>query len=191
MRKQKLDMMSILQENEAIIEGHFELPNGLHIQNYVDTDVLFQYPGLTTKIAQALADLFDKQIDVVLAPTAQNAIIAQEVARVKGARALSAYFSNGKMRLKGHVKIEPGQKVLIVDNVSMTGRTSRQAASLITMMNANAVGIAVIVDRSDSGAVDNIPLRSLLNYPLQTYYAGDCPMCKEGLPLKKQDGDEL
>ena len=191
MRKQKLDMMSILQENEAIIEGHFELPNGLHIQNYVDTDVLFQYPGLTTKIAQALADLFDKQIDVVLAPTAQNAIIAQEVARVKGARALSAYFSNGKMRLKGHVKIEPGQKVLIVDNVSMTGRTSRQAASLITMMNASAVGIAVIVDRSDSGAVDNIPLRSLLNYPLQTYYAGDCPMCKEGLPLKKQDGDEL
>ena len=61
MRKQKIDMMSILQENEAIIDGHFELPNGLHIQSYIDTDVLFQYPGLTTKIAQALADLFDSQ----------------------------------------------------------------------------------------------------------------------------------
>ena len=189
MKKQKIDMMSILQENEAIIEGHFELPNGLHIQNYIDTDVLFQYPGLTTKIAQGLADLFERPIDVVLAPTAHNAIIAQEVARVRGARALSAYYANGTMRLKGHVKIEPGQKVLIVDNVSMTGRTSRQAASLITMLKAVPVGIAVIVDRSESGAVDNIPLRSLLNYPLQTYYAGDCPMCKEGLTLKKTGED--
>ena len=189
MRKQKIDMMSILQENEAIIEGHFELPNSLHIQNYIDTDVLFQYPGLTTKIAQGLADLFDKKIDVVLAPTAHNAIIAQEVARIKGARALTAICVNGKMRLKGHVKIEPGQKVLIVDNVSMTGRTSRQAAALVAMHQADTIGIAVIVDRSDSGAVDNIPLRSLLNYPLQTYYAGDCPMCKEGLTLKKTGED--
>lgn len=189
MRKQKIDMMSILQENEAIIDGHFELPNGLHIQSYIDTDVLFQYPGLTTKIAQALADLFDRPIDVVLAPTAHNAIIAQEVARVKGARALSAHYVNGKMRLKGNVKIEPGQKVLIVDNVSMTGRTSRQAANLVAMLQADTIGIAVIVDRSDCGVVDNIPLRSLLNYPLQTYYAGDCPMCKEGLPLRKQGED--
>ena len=167
----------------------FELPNGLHIQNYIDTDVLFQYPGLTTKIAQGLADLFERKIDVVLAPTAHNAIIAQEVARVKGARALTAINVNGKMRLKGHVKIEPNQKVLIVDNVSMTGRTSRQAAALIKMLQADPIGIAVIVDRSDSGAVDNIPLRSLLNYPLQTYYAGDCPMCKEGLSLKTPGED--
>jgi orotate phosphoribosyltransferase len=177
-KKPKIDIISILGENDAIKDGHFELPCGLHIQSYVDTSVIMQYPSIASKIAKAMADLFDKKIDVVFSATVENAIIAQEVARVKNARAIFAITEDGTMKLKGGMVIRPKENVLIVDNVTMTGRKVKEAVSLVRLLNANAVGVAVIVDRSSSGAIGNLPLRSLLSYPLDTYEPAKCPMCK-------------
>lgn len=186
LKKHNIDIISILGENDAITDGHFELPCGLHIQSYVDTNVVMQYPSIASRIACALADLFDKNPDVVLAPTAENSIIAQEVARVKNARSVFAVKENGVMKLKGSMQIKPGEKVLIVDNVTMTGRKINEAVGLVKMLNAHAIGIAVIVDRSCDGAKGNVPLRSLLSYPLDTYEPESCPMCKAGIKLVKK-----
>jgi orotate phosphoribosyltransferase len=185
LKKSKIDIISILGENAAISDGHFELPCGLHIQSYVDTAVIMQYPSIASKIARALADLFDKKIDVVFSATAENSIIAQEVARVKNARSVFAIMEGGVMKLKGGMIIRPSERVLIVDNVIMTGRKVKEAAALAELLNAVPVGVAVIVDRSESGAIGNLPLRSLLSYPLDTYTPGECPMCKAGKKLKK------
>lgn len=186
LRKPKIDIISVLEENEAFIDGHFELPGGLHIQNYVDTAAVMQYPNLAAKIGAALADLFEGPVDAVFSPTPENSILAQEVARVKNARAVFATDADGTMQLKGVMKINPGENVLIVDNVTMTCRKVREAASLIKMLKANVVGAAVIVDRSTTGAVGNIALRSLLSYPLDSYKPEDCPMCKAGVNLTKK-----
>lgn len=186
LRKPKIDIISVLEENEAFIDGHFELPGGLHIQNYVDTAAVMQYPNLAAKIGAALADLFEGPVDAVFSPTPENSILAQEVARVKNARAVFATEAGGTMQLKGVMKINPGENVLIVDNVTMTCRKVREAASLIKMLKANVVGAAVIVDRSTTGAVGNIALRSLLSYPLDSYEPEDCPMCKAGVNLTKK-----
>lgn len=185
LKKPKIDMISILGENDAIKDGHFELPCGLHIQSYVDTSAVMQYPSLAGKIAAAMADLFDKKIDVVLAATAENSIIAQEVARVKQARAVYAVMEDGIMKLKGAMTLNPGENVLIVDNVTMTGRKVKEAAAMVEMLKANTIGIAVIVDRSSCGADYGIPLRSLLSYPLDTYEPEHCPMCKAGTKLTR------
>lgn len=186
LRKPKIDIISVLEENEAFIDGHFELPGGLHIQNYVDTAAVMQYPNLAAKIGAALADLFEGPVDAVFSPTPENSILAQEVARVKNARAVFATDAGGTMQLKGVMKINPGENVLIVDNVTMTCRKVREAASLIKMLKANVVGAAVIVDRSTTGAVGNMALRSLLSYPLDSYEPEDCPMCKAGVNLTKK-----
>lgn len=186
LRKPKIDIISVLEENEAFIDGHFELPGGLHIQNYVDTAAVMQYPNLAAKIGAALADLFEGPVDAVFSPTPENSILAQEVARVKNARAVFATEAGGTMQLKGVMKINPGENVLIVDNVTMTCRKVREAASLIKMLKANVVGAAVIVDRSTTGAVGNMALRSLLSYPLDSYKPEDCPMCKAGVNLTKK-----
>ena len=185
MKKPKLDIISIVGENAAIKDGHFELPGGLHVQSYVDTSVIMQYPSIAAKIARALADLFEKKADVIFAATVENAIIAQEVARVKGARAVFAFTENGVMKLKGGMIIRSGENVLIVDNVTMSGRKVREAAELAALLGANVLGVAVIVDRSSGGAVGNLPLRSLLCYPLDTYAPEDCPMCKAKTKLDK------
>ncbi len=186
LKKRNIDIISILGENDAITDGHFELPCGLHIQSYVDTNVVMQYPGVASRIAASLADLFDKKPDVVLAPTAENSILAQEVARVKNARSVFAVMENGVMKLKGSMNIKPEEKVLIVDNVTMTGRKVNEAVSLVKMLNAHVIGVAVIVDRSCGGAVGNVPLRALLSYPLDTYEPSQCPMCKAGIKLVKK-----
>lgn len=183
LRKPKINIISLLGEYEALQDGHFALPCGLHIQSYVDTTVLMQYPSIAAKIGEALAELFDKKIDVVFSPTAENSIIAQEVARVKKARAIFATDDGGVMKIKGSMAIKEGEQVLIVDNVMMTGKKVQEACALVTMLKAHTAGIAVIVDRSQQGATDNIPLRALLTYPLDTYTQENCPMCAANIPL--------
>jgi orotate phosphoribosyltransferase len=185
MKKARLDIISILGENDAIKDGHFELPCGLHIQSYVDTSVIMQYPSIAAKVAAALAGLFNEKVDVVFSATLENAIIAQEVARVKKARSVFAITENDVMKLKGGMIIRSGENVLIVDNVTMTGRKVREATNLAALLGANVVGIAVIVDRSEGGAVGNLPLRSLLSYPLDTYEPANCPLCKAKIKLTK------
>lgn len=186
LKKTDLDIMSILQENDAIIDGHFELPNGKHVQSYIDTDIVIQYPSLSTKIATALAGLFDKKIDVVFSPSSENAILAGEVARIKNARAICATQENGRMALKDSLIIRPNETVLIVDNVMMTGRKIMQAMQLLTPLHVHILGVAVIVDRSNGVTLENTPLRALLTYPLDIYEKEDCPMCKDNFPLIKK-----
>ncbi|MDR1683968.1 MAG: hypothetical protein LBR90_00700 [Elusimicrobiota bacterium] len=188
LKKPKIDILSILGEAAAIIDGHFELPSGLHIQSYVDTSVVMQYPSMAAKIAKALVALFDKKADVIFAASAENSIIAQEVARACGARSIFAIEEAGVLKLKGGMTMRPGEKVLIVDNVTMTGRKVKEAAGMVKLYGATPLGIAVIADRSDCGSVADIPLRSLLSYPLETFKPQNCPLCKAKIKLTKMGG---
>ncbi len=186
LKKPQIDIAAILQECEAFIDGHFELAGGRHVQSYVDTAMAMQYPSIASKIAKALMALFDKKIDAVLSPTAENSILAQEVARVAGCRSLFASDEDGVMKLRGATTINPKESVLIVDNVTMSGRKVEEAVSLVKMLKGNVVGVAVIVDRSSAAPKSGVPLRALLHYPLDTYAAEDCPLCKAGVELKRK-----
>ena len=185
MRKPKFDIISILGETAAIKDGHFELPCGLHIQSYVDTSVIMQYPSMAAKIAKALADLFDKKIDVVFSATVENSIIAQEVARVKNARAVFAITEDGVMKLKGGMTIRPKENVLIVDNVTMTGRKVGEAAKLAFVLGANPIGVAAIVDRSGGTADFGVRFESIYRAVITSYSEDDCPLCEQGIPVVK------
>ncbi len=185
LKKPQIDIVSILEENEAIIDGHFQLPCGRHIQSYIDTAVVMQYPSIASKIAKALAALFDKKIDAVFAATPENSVLAQEVARAVNARSLFAVTENGEMKIKGALTVNAGEKVLIVDNVTMTGRKVEEAVTLLNILQADIVGVAVIVDRSSGSLSSNVPLRALFNYPLDTYSPEECPLCKAGIKLIK------
>ncbi|MFA6583258.1 MAG: orotate phosphoribosyltransferase [Elusimicrobiaceae bacterium] len=178
-----LDVVGLMQEHEAILNGHFQLPSGFHSQSYVQTALLMQYPHIAQKVASALAAKFPGAVDVVLAPTAKIAIIAQEVARVKKARAIFAEKTGNGLLLKRNFKIEEGEKVLVVDDVITTGNLTGTAVVLAQRYGAKVVGVAAIVDRSTSDLPLNVPMRALLSYPLQVYPPDKCPLCKDGIPL--------
>lgn len=188
MPRNNLDLLSLLQEHGAVVEGHFVMPSGFHSQTYIQTSLLLQHPHLAQKIAQAMSDKFPAKADVVMALTPSNSVLAQEVARVRGARAIFASKDEkGKLILKHNFVIKPGETVLLVDDVTVGGRKVLQAEKLVQAAGAKVLGISVMVDRSMGILPLTLPLRALLSYPIQTFTAKDCPLCASGMPVQNID----
>ncbi len=180
-----LDIVGILQEHGAILNGHFQLPSGFHSQSYVQTSLVMQYPHIANKVAKAMAGKFPQDIDVVFAPTAQTHVIAQEVARVKKARAIYADRTGGAMTLKRSFRLRPEDRVLVVDDVITTGNLTGSAVALVQRFGAKVVGVVALVDRSTGGLPLRVPVRALISYPLQVYTPDQCPLCAQGVPLAR------
>lgn len=188
MPRNNLDVLCLLQEHGAIMEGHFVMPSGFHSQSYIQTSLLLQHPHLAQRIAQALSDKFSQKADVILALEPSNSVLAQEVARVRGARAIFASRNEqGQMVLKHNFVLKPGERVLVVDDVTVGGRKLAQAIELAQGLGAHVFGVAVIVDRSMGYLPLTIPLRALLSYPMETFTAKECPLCAAKIPFTDVD----
>lgn len=184
MPRNNMDVLCLLQEHGAILEGHFVMPSGFHSQTYIQTSLLMQHPNLAQKIAGALSEKFAKPADVVMALTPSDSILAQEVARARGVRAIFASKDdNGQMILKHSFNIKEGENVLIVDDVAVSGRKINQAIELVGKLGGNVIGVGVIVDRSMGYLPLTVPLRALLSYPMQTFTAKECPLCAAKIPF--------
>ena len=184
MPRNNLDVLCLLQEHGAIMEGHFVMPSGFHSQSYIQTSLLLQHPHLAQRIAQALSDKFSQKADVILALEPSNSVLAQEVARVRGARAIFASRNDqGQMVLKHNFVLKAGERVLVVDDVTVGGRKLAQAIELAQGLGAHVFGVAVIVDRSMGYLPLTIPLRALLSYPMETFTAKECPLCAAKIPF--------
>ena len=188
MPRNNIDVLCLLQEHGAILEGHFVMPSGFHSQTYIQTSLLMQHPHLAQKIAGALSDKFTTKADVVMALTPSDSVLAQEVARARGVRAIFASKDdNGVMILKHNFTIKEGENVLIVDDVAVSGRKINKAIELVEKLNGNVIGVGVIVDRSMGYLPLAVPLRSLLSYPMQTFSAKECPLCAAKIPFTEVD----
>lgn len=184
MPRNNVDILCLLQEHGAILEGHFVMPSGFHSQTYIQTSLLMQHPNLAQKIAGALSDKFTQKADVIMALTPSDSVLAQEVARARGVRAIFASKDdNGVMILKHHFTIKEGENVLIVDDVAVSGRKINTAIDLVNKLKGNVIGVGVIVDRSMGYLPLTVPLRSLLSYPMQTFSAKECPLCAAKIPF--------
>ncbi|MCX7905741.1 MAG: orotate phosphoribosyltransferase [Elusimicrobiales bacterium] len=183
MPKSKFDIIGILQEHGAILNGHFQLPSGFHSQTYIQTSIVLQYPHIAQKIAREMSEKFNENIDVVLSPNPAIIVIGQEIARIKKSRSIFTERNEGVMVLKRSFKINENEKVLIVDDVFSTGKICSEAISLIRSYKAKVIGICAIIDRSTGELPFNVPVRALASYPLELYTPQNCPLCKMGLSL--------
>lgn len=191
MQKNNIDVLCLLQEHGAILEGHFIMPSGFHSQTYIQTSLLMQHPHLAQRIAGALSDKFTKRVDVIMALTPSDSVLAQEVARVRGARAIFASRGeDGNMILKHNFMIKAGEQVLIVDDVAVSGRKINKAIDLVSKLGGDVVGVGVIVDRSMGYLPLSVPLRALLSYPMQTFTAKECPLCAAKIPVNELEENQ-
>jgi len=179
----KFDVVGLLQEHGAILNGHFQLPSGFHTQTYIQTSLVMQYPNLAQKVAKEMASKFPQEINVVISPSVGSMSIGQEIARVKKARSIFTERINGVMVLKRDFKIAEGERALIVDDVLNTGRLCSEAINLARGYGAKVIGVVAIVDRSTSDLSLNVPVRGLISYPLQLFTPDNCPLCKQKMPL--------
>lgn len=179
------EILSLLAEHGAVVDGHFVLPSGLHSRTYVELAVVLQYPHIAQKLAKMLASKFPQEVDVVVSPAMGGVVLGQEMARVKKCRAIFTERVGAAQGFRREFKLSRGERVLIVEDVITTGHSTSQLVSLADVYGAKVVGVAAVLDRSTSPLPLRVPIRTLAIYPAEVVPADGCPQCKARVPLTK------
>jgi len=177
----------MFEKSGAVLKGHFRLASGLHSPVYWEKFQVLQFPEYTEQLCRMISGRFrDKDIQVVAGPTTGGIILAYEVARQLGVRGIFAEKeeSGGRAFRRGF-KIDPGERVLIVDDVFTRGGSIRDTIDAVNALKGNIVGIGVLVDRSTEKIDFGIPFFSCHRTEVVTYPPEKCPLCAGGIPLVK------
>ena len=177
----------------AIMEGHFLLTSGLHSPLYVEKFQVLQHPKYTEQLCIALAEKFlEDNIEVVVGPITGGILLAHEVGKRLGTRAIFTERENGKMTLRRGFVIKPGERVLIVEDIVTTGGSIKEVLDVVVEQGGIPVGIGMLVDRSGGKAsFGEVPYKTLLNLDVTTYDPSNCPLCKENIPMTKRGSRKL
>ena len=143
--------LDILRKTNALLEGHFVLSSGLHSSKYIQCAKLLSHPYLSKKICKSLANKIKKNfknINLILAPAMGGIIIGYEIGRILKKETIFCERVNGKFTLRRGFKIEKRKRVLIIEDVITTGKSSMECAKLIKQNKAVVIGFASLIDRS-------------------------------------------
>ena len=143
--------LDILKKTDALIEGHFVLSSGLHSPKYIQCAKLMSFPNLAKDICSSLAKKIKKKfktIDLILAPAMGGVIIGYEIGKLLKKETIFCERVKGKFTLRRGFHIKKGSKVIIIEDVITTGKSSLECVKLITNVGAKLVGFASIIDRS-------------------------------------------
>jgi orotate phosphoribosyltransferase len=164
----------------ALLEGHFQLSSGLHSNRYVQCAKLLQHPVEAAWACRSLAESIRETVDVVVGPALGGVVVAYELARALGVRALFTERKDGSMQLRRGFEIAPGERILLCEDVITTGGSAKEAASCLEFLGGQIVAVACLVNRSSGQADFGVPLYSLLDTTIATYDPATCPLCAEG-----------
>ena len=176
----------MFRRSGALHDGHFRLSSGLHSPGYLQCALVLQHPKEAEMLGAALGDRVRALGAVtVLSPAMGGIVIGQEVGRALGVRAIFAERQDGALTLRRGFSLDPGEKVLVVEDVVTTGGSTRETMEVARAAGAIVVGACAIVDRSGGKQGLDVPFHALLPMDVKTYQPDDCPLCKEGLPIVK------
>lgn len=187
----RAEILQMFEAAGAIRRGHFELSSGLHSSTYMQCALVLQYPRFAEKLGQALAALFsDARIDAVVSPALGGVIIGQEVARaLPGATneiggGVPAMFverdGSGTMTMRRGFTLQPGQHVLVVEDVWTTGGSTQEAIGVVEEAGGRVVAAGALIDRSGGKIEFPVESNALLELEIESYEEDDCPLCRQG-----------
>ena len=182
------EVESLLKETKAILEGHFLLTSGLHSPLYVEKFNVLQHPEYTEKLCQAMAEKFkDQNIQTVVGPVTGGILLAHETGKALGTRAIFTERENGKMTFRRGFSLQPGERVLIVEDIVTTGGSIKEVIDVVKAQGGIPVAVSMLVDRSGGKAsFGDVPCTALLHLNVETYKPEECPLCKQGIPMTKR-----
>ena len=143
--------LNILKKTNALLEGHFILSSGLHSSKYIQCAKLLSFPTKAEKICKSLANQIRrkfKKFDLILSPAIGGIVIGYEIGRLLKKETIFCERVNGKFKLRRGFTIKKKSKVLIIEDVITTGKSSMECEKLIKRSKASVVGFATIIDRS-------------------------------------------
>lgn len=181
------EVEEIFREAGALLEGHFVLTSGRHSARYLEKFRVFEHPRLTERLCGGIAErVAADRVETVAGPTTGGVILAHEVARQLGARAVYAEREEGRdgRVLRRGQTLRAGERVLVVDDILSTGGSVRETIDAVRAAGADVVRAAALVDRS--GGLDlGVPLTALWTTRIETLDPRECPLCARGLPAVK------
>ena len=183
------DLARLFMENGALLDGHFELRSGLHSPKYCQCALLQQKPRLLeTLVAELIermrAELGDAmEVDTVIAPAMGGITIGHEMGRQLDKRFIFAEKEEGKLVLRRGQTITPGETFLIGEDVITRGGRIQESYDIVTAAGGIVNGIGVLFNRSGGTASFAAPLVSLVTMTPVVYNPGECPLCRDGIPL--------
>ncbi len=179
------EVVALFEETDALRNGHFELRSGLHSDRFFQCALVLQHPRKTARLCEALIARAPGAVpDVVIAPALGGVTVGYEVGRQYGARAIFAEKDEGRLVLRRGFTIEPGERVVIAEDVITRGGRVREIIDIVEQLGGTITGILVLVDRSGGKASFAYPLHSLLQSTPVTWEPETCPLCREGAPLE-------
>ena len=179
--------LDILKKTNALLEGHFVLSSGLHSSKYIQCAKLLSYPVLAEKICKSLANKIKKKfkkIDLILAPAMGGIIIGYEIGKLLKKETIFCERVNGKFTLRRGFNIKKRSKVLIIEDVITTGKSSMECVKLIKKANATLLGFASIIDRSTKKSLKiKSGITSHLKIDVPTFSSNKLPNSLKLIPI--------
>ena len=172
---------ALLERSGAMLRGHFRLTSGRHSDAYVQKARVLEDPAATMEMAREMAS-WHEGIEVVVAPAVGAIALGFAVALAAGARSIFAEREEGRMALRRGFRIDPGERVLVVEDVITTGGSAREVYDLVLAAGAEALGVAALIDRS--GREMDFPLRAVVEIEAVSFPPGECPLCARGIPVE-------
>ena len=173
----------------ALLEGHFVLSSGLHSPLYLQCARVLMDPRRASRLVEALAGRIPnglrRRIDLVVSPAMGGVIVGHEMGRALGVEAVFVERPQGTFELRRGFRLEPGQGVLLVEDVVTTGLSSREAMAAVREAGGDVVAAAALVDRSGGQADLGVPFFPLIRLDVPAYAADALPPELAGLPAEK------
>ncbi|MDD2421379.1 MAG: orotate phosphoribosyltransferase [Heliobacteriaceae bacterium] len=182
------EVLAVFRESSALLEGHFRLTSGRHSDRYIQCAQVLQHPAYTAKLAGVLVAALRQQgitPQVVIGPAMGGILVAYEVGRLFGVRAIFAEREHGVMTLRRSFRIRPGEKVVVCEDVITTGGSVRETAALVTAAGGTVAAVAALVDRSNGQVDFGAPFVAALRLPVVSWEPEACPLCRQGVALAK------
>jgi orotate phosphoribosyltransferase len=181
------EILKLFTDSGALLKGHFKLTSGRHSDVYYEKFTLLKNPTLATKLCKQMADLLGPLgAETVVGPTTGGIIIAYDVARYLGLESIYAEPGETGRVFKRGFSLRQGQKIVIVDDVLTTGRSVFEVIDLVKGYEAEIVGIAELLDRSNGKVKFDYPYFPLTTVAADSWEPEECPLCAKGEGLTQR-----
>jgi orotate phosphoribosyltransferase len=184
-------VLDLFRTTGAYLEGHFRLTSGLHSPNYLQCALVLRHPraaeDLGRRLAAELRTIVDEPVALVVSPALGGLIIGHEVARALGTPFLFTERDpeTRKMLLRRGFTVQPGETVVVVEDVITTGGSTRDVIETLRAAGARVLAAGSIIDRSGGAAGVGVPRVALATLQVAAHRPEECPLCRQGVPVVK------
>jgi orotate phosphoribosyltransferase len=175
----KIDVVEILKDCDALLEGHFLLSSGKHSNRYVQCAKVLRFPDKAAEVLSTVVEqINDLDIDLVVGPAMGGVIVSYELGRQLNKETVFTERKDGVMELRRGFEVKPGDKIIIAEDVVTTGKSTIETKQALEALGGEVIGVACIANRTKDDI--GMPIYSAIKLDIQVHDADDCPLCKEG-----------